>query len=155
MSKEEIKVSVCVITYNQDQYISKCLDSLISQKVDFSFEIIVGDDCSTDNSLNEIITLTKGDERVKIYSNPQNMGVGFTKKKCVTLANGEICSFLDPDDALTPDAIEISTNAYRNNKIIATYSQFYICDENLKIQKIFPNSSRIKNKNPLFFNVNL
>ena len=50
MSKEEIKVSVCVITYNQDQYISKCLDSLISQKVDFSFEIIVGDDCSTDNT---------------------------------------------------------------------------------------------------------
>ena len=146
--------SVLIAHYNNFLYFKKCYESLTQQTFK-DFEIIIVDDCSTDNSLNEIIALTKGDERVKIYSNPENMGVGFTKKKCVTLANGEICGFLDPDDALTPDAIEISTNAYKNNKIIATYSQFYICDENLNIQKIFPNSARIKNKNPLFFNVNL
>ena len=71
--------SVLIAHYNNFLYFKKCYESL-NQQTFKDFEIIIVDDCSTDNSLNEIITLTKGDERVKIYSNPQNMGVGFTKK---------------------------------------------------------------------------
>ena len=44
------KVSVCVITYNQERYIRKCLQSLVEQQTNFDFEIIVGDDCSTDGT---------------------------------------------------------------------------------------------------------
>jgi glycosyltransferase involved in cell wall biosynthesis len=86
-----------------------------------------------------------------IYRNDKNQGVGFTKRRCVDLAKGEICGFVDPDDALTENAIEISVKAYNEN-YIATYSQFYLCDENLNIQNIFKRTKKIKNKNPLFFN---
>ncbi|EFJ1025956.1 glycosyltransferase, partial [Escherichia coli] len=44
------KVSVCVITYNQAKYIKQCIESLITQDCDFDYEIIVSDDCSTDNT---------------------------------------------------------------------------------------------------------
>jgi glycosyltransferase involved in cell wall biosynthesis len=81
---------------------------------------------------------------VKFFQNSENKGVGFTKKRCVEEASGEICGFVDPDDALTENAIEISVKAYNEN-YIATYSQFYLCDENLNIQKILK-EQKIKNK---------
>ena len=46
----DIKVSVCCFTYNHAPYLSKALDSVLSQKTNFRYEIIIGDDCSTDGS---------------------------------------------------------------------------------------------------------
>ncbi len=45
------KVSVIVLTYNQEKLIGRTLDSILAQKCDFPFEIIVGEDCSTDGTL--------------------------------------------------------------------------------------------------------
>ena len=50
MKEPDCRVSVLVTTYNHEKYIRQCLDSMISQKTDFSFEIIVRDDCSTDGT---------------------------------------------------------------------------------------------------------
>lgn len=44
------KVSVCVVTYNQEKYIRQCLQSIVDQETNFLFEIIVADDCSTDGT---------------------------------------------------------------------------------------------------------
>ena len=46
----EIMVSVSMITYNHEEYISEALDSILMQKVDFKYEIVIGEDCSTDNT---------------------------------------------------------------------------------------------------------
>lgn len=145
--------SVLIAHFNNFPYFRKCYDSLLNQTFQ-DFEIILVDDCSTDNSLTEIRDLTKNDSRVKIFNNPENMGVGHTKKKCVEYATGEFCGFVDPDDALLPNALEKSLKAYSNKNIIATYSRFIICNENLEPQKTFPNTRKIKNNNPLFFNIN-
>lgn len=48
--EKNLKVSVCVITYNQEKYIRQCLQSIVDQEVNFDFEIIVGEDCSTDGT---------------------------------------------------------------------------------------------------------
>ena len=50
MNNTDIQVSVCVVTYNQENYIAECLESLVSQQTEFKFEIIVGEDCSTDRT---------------------------------------------------------------------------------------------------------
>ncbi|WP_340620484.1 glycosyltransferase [Xenorhabdus siamensis] len=57
MNSEEIKVSVCVITYNQEKYIEKCLKSLVEQICDFKYEIIVSDDASVDLKRNILFSL--------------------------------------------------------------------------------------------------
>ena len=45
-----MKLSVFVVTYNQEQYIKQCLESIAKQKVNFDYEVIIGDDCSTDGT---------------------------------------------------------------------------------------------------------
>ena len=147
-----MKFSVLIAHYNNAPFFKQCYESLKKQTYQ-NFEIILVDDCSTDNSLDEIEYFTKGDTRVKIFKNTENKGVGFTKKRCVEEATGEICGFVDPDDALTPDALERSIAEYHDKNTIATYSQFYVCDEKLNIKKIFPNTRKIKNNNKLFFNI--
>lgn len=47
----DIMLSVCVVSYNHEKYIEECLDHILSQKTDFKMEILFGDDCSTDNTL--------------------------------------------------------------------------------------------------------
>lgn len=145
-----MKFSVLIAHYNNAEYFMQCYESLKKQTFQ-DFEIIVVDDCSTDDSFEKIQNYCNGDSRVKFFQNSENKGVGFTKRRCIEEAAGEICGFVDPDDALTEDALEISIKAYKEN-YIATYSQFYLCDENLNIQNIFKRTKKIKNKNPLFFN---
>ena len=144
--------SVLIAHYNNYQFFLECYKSLKKQTIT-NFEIVIVDDCSTDDSFEKIKLITKDDSRVKIYQNEKNNGVGYTKKKCVNLANGDICGFLDPDDALLPDAIESLLKIYENSQIVAAYSEFYLCDEHLNIQKKFPNTRKIKNNNPYFFNI--
>ena len=138
-----MKFSVLIAHYNNAEYFMQCYESLKKQTFQ-DFEIIVVDDCSTDDSFEKIQNYCNGDSRVKFFQNSENKGVGFTKKRCVEEASGEICGFVDPDDALTENAIEISVKAYNEN-YIATYSQFYLCDENLNIQNIFKRTKKIKN----------
>ena len=47
---KKIKLSMCIVTYNQKKYLRECLDSVINQTVDFEYEIIVGDDASSDGT---------------------------------------------------------------------------------------------------------
>ena len=146
-----MKFSVLIAHYNNYGYFKQCYDSLKNQTYQ-NFEIILVDDCSKDGSFEKIIELTKNDDRIKTYKNKENKGVGFTKKRCVELASGEICGFVDPDDALTEDAIEISVKAHEN-KCVAAYSQLYFCDENLNPKKVFENTKKVKNNDALFFNI--
>ena len=146
-----MKFSVLIAHYNNAPFFKQCYDSLKKQTYQ-DFEIIVVDDCSTDDSFEKIQNYCNGDSRVKFFQNSENKGVGFTKRRCIEEAAGEICGFVDPDDALTEDALEISIKAYKEN-YIATYSQFYLCGENLNIIKKFEPTQKIKNKSSLFFNV--
>ncbi|MDE4940865.1 glycosyltransferase, partial [Francisella tularensis subsp. holarctica] len=59
-----IKVSVFVITYNQEKYIGHCLESLVTQETDFDFEIYVGDDFSTDGTSDVIQEYQKNYEDI-------------------------------------------------------------------------------------------
>ena len=144
-------VSIVIPNYNRANLIGETLDSIIQQTYE-NWECIIVDDCSTDDSLQLIEGITKGDPRIKIFLNNNNQGVGFTKKRCIELATGDICAFVDPDDALTEDAIEISVKAHEN-KCVAAYSQLYFCDENLNPKKVFENTKKVKNNDALFFNI--
>lgn len=104
-------VSIVIPNYNRANLIGETLDSIIQQTYE-NWECIIVDDCSTDDSLQLIEGITKGDPRIKIFLNNNNQGVGFTKKRCIELATGDICAFVDPDDAITSDALEIMTKAH-------------------------------------------
>lgn len=146
--------SILVAHYNNFEYFKDFYKSVLNQTYQ-NFEIIIVDDCSTDDSLQKIKSLTENNKNVKIYKNEINKGVGFTKRKCVELAKGEICGFIDPDDAVVSDALELSIQKYvEHPKIVATYSQIMFCDIQLLPQKIYNRTRKIKNGKKDFFNIN-
>lgn len=140
--KEDILFSVLIANYNNGQYISQALESIISQNYNH-WEAIIVDDASTDDSI-EIITPFLSDERIKLYRNDCNSGCGFTKRRCVEYASGEICGFLDPDDMLRADALAVMIKEHSTHPEYGLInSTYYECDEKLHPLKISDNPGPI------------
>jgi len=90
------------------------------------FEVIIVDDASTDNSVEIIKQFIEGDKRFKLFLNKKNKGCGYTKRKCVALATGEICGFVDPDDTITNNALSIMVDAHVGQPNVSLVSsKFY------------------------------
>lgn len=102
--------SVLVANYNNGTYLQEAIDSVLAQTYD-NWEVVLVDDKSTDESL-AIYGKYATDKRFKIYHNDANRGCGYTKRRCAELAAGELCGFLDPDDALMPEALETMVEAH-------------------------------------------
>jgi glycosyltransferase involved in cell wall biosynthesis len=146
-----MKFSILIAHYNNAAFFRDCFESIIKQTYT-NWEVIIVDDCSEEPEKEALRKLIAGDARFFLYENETNQGVGYTKNRCAELTTGTFCGFVDPDDALTPDALEESVKAYTSSDIIATYSEFYMCDENLKITKTFPYSKKIPNGKKNFLN---
>lgn len=147
-----MKFSILIAHYNNAKYFEECYQSLISQTYN-NWEAIIVDDASDKIQKEKLKEIIKNDSRFILVENASNRGVGFTKSRCINIASGDICGFVDPDDGLTPDALEKSIIEFQNENIIATYSKYWICDEHLTPSKPSFRSRKIRNGNPLFFNV--
>lgn len=103
-----MKVSVIVPVYNVEKYIKKCLDSLVNQTLD-GVEIIVVNDGSPDNSQKIIDEYTKKYKNVKSYIK-ENGGLSDARNYGIKKATGEYISFVDSDDYIRNDMLEIMYN---------------------------------------------
>jgi glycosyltransferase involved in cell wall biosynthesis len=124
--------SILIANYNNGTFFEICYNSILAQTY-INWEVIIVDDCSTDDSENIIRKLINEDGRFKLFTNERNNGCGFTKNRCAELASGAICGFVDPDDTITPDALQIMAEAHISNQGAALiHSSFNFCDEELK-----------------------
>lgn len=107
MTEKNPAVSVIVALYNAEKYIGECLTSLANQTLK-NFEIIVVDDCSTDNSRAVVENFfAKFGDRLKLMMISPNSGrPGVPRNFAMTEAHGEYIFFLDADDLLTETALE-------------------------------------------------
>lgn len=126
--------SVLIANYNNAQYLSTALESVLCQTYQ-NWEIVLVDDDSTDDFF-KVIEPYLGNDKIKIFCNTSNQGCGFTKKRCVSLASGKIAAFLDPDDKLHPEAISLMVYQHTTNPQAAIiHSTHYICDEFLNVKR--------------------
>lgn len=126
--------SILIANFNNGRFLQQAIDSVLEQTYP-NWEVIIVDDKSTDNSY-DIYEKYKDDQRFHFYFNNKNMGCAFTKHQCVLHANGVYCGYLDPDDALLPNALTVSYNQLSTNPTaVLSFSRFFICDENLNIIK--------------------
>lgn len=147
-----MKFSILIANYNNGKFFKNCYDSIIAQTYN-NWEAIILDDASTDNSLEIIKKIIGSDNRFKIHQNEENSGVGITKSKLIELANTDICGFVDPDDAITPNALLSSITVFKKNKeIVLTYSKYVKCDEHLQPIEIPKLTMQVLNHDPYFFN---
>lgn len=107
---QEIKVSVCVVTYNQEKYIAECLNSLLEQKTDFNFEIIVGDDASTDGTSEIVLEYARcHPEKIVPVLHSKNIGATGNYFSVHGLARGKYICHMDGDDLALPGKLQKSS----------------------------------------------
>ncbi|MDC1398233.1 glycosyltransferase [Octadecabacter sp.] len=90
-------VSVIVPAFNSEQFIERAILSALKQG-SIIREILVFDDCSTDNTFELISAIARGNSVVKCYRGSENLGAGFARRYLMRKATGEYFAFLDADD---------------------------------------------------------
>lgn len=141
--KSDIQVSVCVVTYNQEKFIAECLDSIVNQEVNFKFEIIIGEDCSTDNTRN--IVQRYADEHpdliIPIF-HEKNVGAVENIKQVYKKARGKYIAHIDGDDMMLSSKLAKQVMVLNDNPDCA------ICVHNMKA--IDSNSEAMKEAFSIF-----
>ena len=132
MDLNNIKVSVITPTFNDEKYVLQALYSALNQ-THTNLEIIIVDDCSTDNTVQIIGTIK--DARIKLLKNDKNYGAAFSRNKAISLASGEYIAFLDGDDFWDITKIEKQLSFMVVNNYCFSCTEYYIVDENGKNAK--------------------
>jgi len=109
-----IDVSIVVASFNKGRYIEQTIRSVLQQTLD-SWELVIVDDCSTDNSFASISCYAKSDTRIRAYRNDRNRGANYCRNFGVAMAGGEFIVFLDSDDLLSPGCLQHRVEYMRKN----------------------------------------
>ena len=105
---DKTKLSIIIPVYNAEDYLSRCLDSILNQAMN-SYEVILVDDGSTDSSALICDRYSATDPRFRTV-HKSNGGVSSARNAGLNLAKGEYIMFVDSDDALASDALEALTS---------------------------------------------
>ncbi len=133
-----MKLSILLSTYNHEKYIREALDSILMQKTDFEYELIVLDDASTDNNQKIILEYKDKFKNIKLLFNKKNHGGLFSHRMGKYHAQGEYLAFLEGDDYWTdPNKLTEQIKILDKNKELVGCSHntelFYESDNLRKI----------------------
>jgi glycosyltransferase involved in cell wall biosynthesis len=143
-----IRLSICVVTYNHEKYIAHALDSFLMQETNFAFQVIVGDDCSTDNTTNIIKEYAlKYPDIIKPILREKNIGAMNNSLDVYSSAKTEYVAICDGDDYWTD-----KTKLQRQVDFLDKNPKFSICfhrvkvvyEDNSKPSYIYPKYSYFK-----------
>ncbi|MDR2384336.1 MAG: glycosyltransferase [Tannerella sp.] len=141
-------VSICIPCYNAEKFVGDTLRSVLAQTY-CNLEIIVCDDCSTDNTLQVVKSFA--DPRITVYVNEQNLGCSGNYNRALSYAKGKYVKLLCADDLITPNCIERQVQAFEENEgkniVMVTASKYVINESGKRIfSKSFPGRGLIDGK---------
>lgn len=148
------KISIIVPVYRVEKYIRKCIESILAQTYS-NWELILIDDGSPDNSGSICDEFAKIDSRVHVY-HKENKGVSSARNLGLDCATGDFIMFVDSDDWITDDCLDICIKEIHENELDALQFGYVMIWSNKRVCKIkketdvFNGENYIKNKN---FNV--
>lgn len=92
-------VSIVVMTYNHENFIKQALDGILIQEVNFKYEIVIGEDCSTDETREIVFNYAKKyPDIIKVVTSQENVGVNQNARRAVSATNGKYIAFCEGDD---------------------------------------------------------
>ena len=138
-----MKLSVGILTYNQAQYIRQCLDAVLMQEVDFDYEIVIGDDASTDGT---IAILEEYARKCKVYGvrckeirvikSEKNEGISMNYKKVLSACTGDYIALCEGDDFWTdPHKLQVQVDfldAHPDYGFVGTYNTLLFPEGTIK-----------------------
>lgn len=113
-------------SYNTGKFIKKTIDSVIDQTYE-NWELIIVDDCSTDNTDDVVSTYT--DSRIQYFKNPKNSGAAISRNTALKKASGQWIAFLDSDDLWMPEKLQKQIEFMEKNKYSFSYTKYCEIDE--------------------------
>ncbi|MBU46141.1 MAG: glycosyl transferase [Flavobacteriales bacterium] len=121
-------VSIITPSYNSVRYISECVESVLAQTYT-SWEMIIVDDCSEDDSKQLITALSSNDIRIKTIFLDSNIGAAEARNIALAKAKGEYIAFLDSDDLWEPHKLERQISFMNKNNIAFSYTTYQSISE--------------------------
>ena len=143
-------VSIILSVYNSEKTIEGCVNSLISQTYE-NIEILINDDCSTDNSFDILNKISQKHKNIKLFQNETNLGLTKSLNLLIDRATGDFIARQDADDISYPERIETQINYLNNQSLDVCTSRAKVKNSSSKIPGIsffLPNNLIIKFKNP-------
>ncbi len=110
-------ISVIIPSYNRADTVGQTIDSILAQKVDADIEIVIGDDCSTDNAREVLVHYQQQyPDIIRLFLREQNMGLGANWAQCVKDSRGEFICNCDNDDYWhNPDKLQLQLDYMRSH----------------------------------------
>lgn len=137
-------ISVIVTSYNKSEYIEKCIES-IENNTYKDLEIIIVEDCSTDNSLDIINRLIKKYDNIRLIKNDINHGAGYSRNIGVKNSNGDYISFIDADDYISKDYYQTYIDNMEDDIDIVFGECLVTYDNDKKVVKLYNRINNIYN----------
>lgn len=128
-------VSIITPSYNCAKYIEETIRSIQAQTYPF-WELLITDDCSSDNSCAVIEELAKTDPRIKLFKLDKNSGAGAARNNSIDKANGRFIAFCDSDDKWFPDKLEKQLEFMQLKDAALSHTSYMTCDEDSNINGI-------------------
>jgi teichuronic acid biosynthesis len=122
-------VSIITPTYNCGRFIAETIESVLAQSYQ-DWELIISDDCSTDDTVEVIRPYLERDARIRYICNERNSGAAVTRNAALREAKGRWIAFLDSDDLWRPAKLEHQLRFMVENGYDFSYTQYSECDEN-------------------------
>ena len=116
-------VSIITPTWACGAFISETIKSILSQTYQ-NWELLIQDDCSTDDTYNVVKPYTELDSRIKYECNPKNSGAAITRNNALRRAKGRWIAFLDSDDLWLPEKLEKQLQFMVENNYAFTYHEY-------------------------------
>ena len=135
------QVSVIIPVYNAEKYVAVTIESVLSQKLS-DFELLLINDGSTDGSLQILTKYARNDPRIRVIDKP-NEGVSSTRNLGIREASAEYLSFVDADDVLSPDYLEVLHHLaveHDADMVVCGYTTFHL---SLTFQTLTPQITRV------------
>jgi len=133
LSTKAPKVSVCLDSFNYGRFLPEAIESILGQNFE-DFEIVISDDCSTDDSFEIARRYAQKDKRIRVSQNRENLGMVKNRNVCLVAARGDYVKWLHADDFLcSSDALGKMVGALDGNRAISLVaSARRIVDEHSK-----------------------
>lgn len=119
-------VSIIMPSFNSAKFIAESIESVLGQSYK-NWELIITDDCSTDNSVEIIKNYLKMDKRIVLSVLDHNCGAAVARNNSIDLSRGRFIAFLDSDDIWLPDKLSVQLKFFETHKEVSlVYSDYYV-----------------------------
>ncbi len=130
------KITIYICNYNYSKYVLDCIKSIFEQDYD-DYELIILDDCSTDDSMNKIVEFVEHDVKIKILRNKENMGLPASCNKVLEMARGKYIMRVDADDLLKQGILKKMVEEMETSRDVSgIISGYDTIDENGKMIEV-------------------